>query len=125
MHRKPLLLLMILVAAGFIVTALADVPLRFTDLPPAVQKTIAKEANGSPIGGLSREVERGKVIYEAEFEKNGHAEAISVDHTGAVVETEAKLEIDDLPGHARFAIEKAKYAANLLRLLYRTTVSAN
>jgi len=89
MYRKPLLLLMILVAAGFIVTALADVPLRFTDLPPAVQKTIAKEAKRQPNRRTLKEVERGKSSTRLNFEKNGHAEAISVDQTGAVVETEA------------------------------------
>ena len=124
MYRKPLLLL-ILGAAGFIVTALADVPLKFTDLPPAVQKTIEKEANGSAIGGFSKEVEHGEIIYEAELEKNGHPETISVNDAGVVVETETQLEIDDLPGHARFLTDEAKYAVNLLRLIYHTTVSAN
>ena len=122
MYRRPLLVSTILVAAGAIASALADSPVKFRDLPRPVQKAIEKQANGSPIGGISKEIRRGKTIYEAEFEVNGHNGALSVDDTGAVVEVENQLEMDDLPGHARFALQKVKHMANLLRLVYQTAL---
>ena len=125
MYRRPLLVSMILIAAGAVATGLADAPVKFRDLPLPIQKTIEKQANGSPIGGISREMRREKTIYEAEFEVNGHTEAVSVDDTGVIVETENHLEIDDLPGHARFILEKTKHMANLLRLVYQTALHPN
>lgn len=125
MYRKTLWVSMILITAGAIATALADAPVKFRDLPLPVQKTIEKQANGSAIGGFSREMRRGKTIYEAEFEVNGHNEAVSVDNTGAVVEVENQLEINDLPGHARYLFEKARHMANLLRLVYQTALQQN
>lgn len=125
MYRKALLVSATLWAAGVMATALADVPVRFRDLPPAVQKAIEKQANGRAVGGFSKEGHAGKTIYEAEFEVNGHSEAVSVDDSGTVVEVEKRLEVGDLPSHARFAIEKAEHMANLLRLVYQTTLQQN
>ena len=122
MCRKLLLASMMLISAGVIATALADAPVKFRDLPPAVQATIERQANGNAVGGFSRERFAGKSVYEAEFEVNGHNKTVSVDQTGAVVEVEGRLELDDLPGHARFSILKAKHTANLIRLVYQTTL---
>lgn len=122
MYRKLLLASIVLISAGVMAAVLADVPVKFGDLPPAVKQTIEKQANGNAVGGFSRERFTGKTVYEAEFEVDGHNKTVSIDPTGAVVEVEVRLEVDDLPGHVSFAIQKAKHMANLIRLVYQTTL---
>jgi len=38
-----------------------------SDLPPAVEKTVAEQSKGATIRGFSEEKESGKTFYEAEL----------------------------------------------------------
>jgi hypothetical protein len=67
------------------------------DLPPAVEKTVAAQAQGATILGFSTEKEHGQTFYEAEMMVNGHSKDILMDASGAIVEVEEQVELDKLP----------------------------
>jgi uncharacterized membrane protein YkoI len=67
------------------------------DLPPAVEKTVAAEAQGATVRGFSEETEKGHTYYEAELVVDGHHKDILIDRDGAIVEVEEQVAIDSLP----------------------------
>ena len=54
-------------------------------LPPAVEKTVARESEGATIKGFSTEVEHRQRFYEASLIVNGHAKEILIDKNGNIV----------------------------------------
>jgi hypothetical protein len=44
-----------------------------SDLPPAVEKTVAAQSSGATVKGFSTEKEKGQTYYEAEMVVNGHS----------------------------------------------------
>ena len=68
-----------------------------TDLPAAVEKTVAAQTQGATIRGFNEEKENGKTYYEAELTVNGHSKDILIDPTGAVVEVEEQVDFASLP----------------------------
>jgi len=60
-------------------------------VPAAVKATILKEADGAEVEEVEREVEDGKVVYEAEFEVDGQEVEIEVAKDGTLL----SREIDD------------------------------
>src|SRR5258708_11335019 len=71
------------------------------DLPAAVEKTVAEEANGATVSGFSTELEKGKRVYEAEFKVNGHSKDILMDANGKIIEIEEEVAIDSLPANVK------------------------
>jgi predicted aspartyl protease len=67
-----------------------------SDLPAAVEKTVAAESSGATILGFSQEKENGQTFYEAEMKVNGHTKDILIDTTGAIVEVEEEVALDAL-----------------------------
>src|SRR3984893_16762011 len=80
------------------------------DLPAAVQQAIKEQSKGATLKGVVTEVENGKTLYEAELKVNGHSKDISFDAQGQIVSVEEETPIQQIPGPARDAIQKA--AAN-------------
>jgi hypothetical protein len=68
-----------------------------TDLPPAVEKTVAAQSEGATIKGFSQEKEKGQTYYEAEMTVSGHSKDVLIDVNGAVVEVEEQVTLDSLP----------------------------
>jgi hypothetical protein len=56
-----------------------------SDLPPAVEKTVAAQSQGTTIRGFSQEKENGQTFYEAELRINGHSKDVLMNAQGAVV----------------------------------------
>jgi uncharacterized membrane protein YkoI len=86
--------------AGLLIAGLAagqEKKIKRSDLPAEVEKTVAAQSSGATIRGFSKETENGQVFYEAEMTVNGHSRDVLVDVTGAVVEVEEEVGIDDLP----------------------------
>jgi len=67
-----------------------------TDLPPAVEKTVATQSQGATIKGFSTEKENGQTYYEAEMAVAGHTKDVLIDVNGAVVEVEEQVDFDTL-----------------------------
>src|SRR5438132_6042301 len=81
--------------------------LRREQLPPAVEKTVARESEGATIKGFAREVEKGQTFYEAELTVNGHSKDILMDRTGKIVEVEEQVSMDSLPATVQDGLKKA------------------
>lgn len=76
-----------------------------SDLPPAVEKTVAAQTQGATIRGFSEEKENGQTFYEAELIVNGHKKDVLIDGNGAVVEVEEQVELDSLPAAVRDGLQ--------------------
>jgi hypothetical protein len=72
-----------------------------SDLPPAVEKTVAAQSAGATIRGFSQEKENGQTYYEAELSVNGHTKDILIDTTGAIVEVEEEVPLESLPAEVK------------------------
>src|SRR2546423_4311856 len=75
-------------------------------LPPAVEKTVARESEGATIKGFATEVEKGQRLYEAELIVNGHHKDISMNRRGAIVEVEEEVSMDSLPATVQDGLRK-------------------
>ena len=49
-----------------------------SDLPPAVEKTVAAQSVGATIRGFSTEKEKGQTLYEVEMTVSGHSKDVSM-----------------------------------------------
>lgn len=76
-------------------------------LPPAVEKTVAKESEGATIKGFSTEIEHHQKLYEASLNLNGHSKDILIDKNGKIVEIEEEVSMDSLPTDVQAALKKA------------------
>ena len=77
-----------------------------SQLPPAVEQTVAKESEGATIKGFATEVEHGQKLYEASLIVNGHTKDILIDRQGNIVEVEEQVSIDSLPAAVQDALRK-------------------
>ena len=76
-------------------------------LPPAVEKTVARESEGATIKGFATEVEKGQRLYEAELMVNGHHKDILMNRQGVIVEVEEEVSMDSLPATVQAGLRKA------------------
>ena len=72
-----------------------------SDLPPAVEKTVAAQSPGTAVRGFSKETENDQTYYEVEQTVNGHTKDILIDTTGAIVEVEEEVALDSLPAEVK------------------------
>jgi hypothetical protein len=73
-----------------------DRKIQRSDLPPAVEHTVAAESRGAVIRGFSMEHENGQTYYEAEMTVNGHGRDVLIDKSGAVVEVEEQVPLESI-----------------------------
>jgi len=92
--------------SGLLVTSVAaqEKKVKRSDLPPAVEKTVASQSKGATIKGFSTEKEAGKTVYEAELIVNGHTKDVLIDASGAVIEVEEEVSVDALPQSVKVAL---------------------
>ena len=95
--RKISVLLMAgLAGAGMAAAQDQEKKIKRSDLPAAVEKTVAAESAGATVKGFSLEKENGQTFYEAEMTVNGHTKDVLMDANGAVVEVEEEVAVDAL-----------------------------
>ena len=86
--------------------------LTLDQVPAAVRATIEKEAKGAEIKEIEKEDEDGKLVYEAEFVRDGKETEIKVDPAGKLLSTEVELTLAEVPAAVKATILKeAKGAA--------------
>ena len=109
----------------------AEVKVKMSDLPPAVQNAVKEQSKGATIRGLSKETEKGKTEYEAELTLNGRNRDVSFDAAGNVISVEEEVSLSSVPDAARAAIQKAAAGGSLGKveqvkengkLFYETTI---
>jgi uncharacterized membrane protein YkoI len=90
-----------LAAAGMAAAQEQEKKIKRSDLPPAVEKTVAAQSAGATVKGFSQERENGQIFYEAEVAVNGHTKDVLIDAAGAVVEVEEQVALDALSAEVK------------------------
>ena len=113
------------VAIIAIVTAVASIvtpaqsqekKIKRSDLPPAVERTVARESQGAALRGLSREKENGQVLYEAELMVDGHTKDLLLDEAGTVVEVEEQQSLESLSTAVRDGLQAWAGKAKIVKV---------
>ena len=81
--------------------------IRRSQLPAAVETTVAKESEGATIKGFAAEVEKGQKFFEVSLNVNGHNKDILMDQRGNIVEVEEEVAFDSLPATVQDELRKA------------------
>ena len=76
-----------------------------SDLPPAVEKTVASQSEGAIIRGFTQEKENGQTFYEAEMMVNGHTKDVRIDSNGGIAEVEEEVTMESLPGAVKDGLQ--------------------
>lgn len=87
----------------------ADKPIKFSDLPAIVQKTMTDEtkATGARIKNTLIELEDGKAYYECEsILANGKTRDFLVDPQGKLYEVEDEVEESEIPAPVKAVVDK-------------------
>jgi uncharacterized membrane protein YkoI len=95
-RKISILLIAGLAAAGTAAAQDQEKKIKRSDLPAAVEKTVAAESAGATIKGFSQEKENGQILYEVEMTVNGHTKDMLMDANGAVVEVEEEVALGAL-----------------------------
>lgn len=75
-------------------------------LPPEVERTVARESEGATIKGFASEIEHGQKFYEASLVVDGHTKDILIDRKGNIVEVEEQVTMDSLPTAVQDSLKK-------------------
>lgn len=113
--------LAILAACGLLATGSAaaqehEKKIKRSDLPPAVEKTVAANSQGATIKGFSTEKEDGKTFYEAEMTVNGHSKDMSMTADGSIVEVEEEVAMDSLSADVKAGLQAKAGKGKLLKV---------
>jgi uncharacterized membrane protein YkoI len=87
-----------------------------SDLPPAVEKTVASQSEGATIKGFSQEKENGQTFYEAEMMVNGHSKDVLIDSNGGITEVEEEVAMDSLPGAVKKGLQAKAGKGKLVKV---------
>lgn len=99
-------LLLVFTATAFA----ADKVVSFSELPPAVQKTMQKQvaSTGAKISKTLVEIENGKTNYECEsIRANGKKQDFDVDPEGKLGEIEDEIQPGEAPAPVKAKVDKA------------------
>jgi len=98
---------MLVLGLLFAVASAQEKKITRKQLPPAVEKTVAKEeSEGATVKGFATEVEKGQRLYEAELIVNEHHKDISINRQGVIVEVEEEVSMDSLPTTVQDALRQ-------------------
>ena len=101
-HKIGLLLLSLVLAGS---ASAQEKKIKRSDLPAAVEKTVAVESKGATIRGFSEEKENGQTTYEAEMLVNGHSKDVQMDANGAVIEIEEQVDLQAVSAEVRAGLQ--------------------
>jgi uncharacterized membrane protein YkoI len=94
----------------------AEVKVKMSDLPPAVQSAVKEQSEGATVRGLTKETENGKTEYEAELTVNGHNRDVSFDASGNVISVEDEVAFASVPNAVQVAIHKVMEGGTLRKV---------
>jgi uncharacterized membrane protein YkoI len=97
----------LLVVVALSLAGAQEKKIRREQLPPAVEKTVARESEAATIKEFATEVEHGQKFYEVSLNVNGHSKDILIDKNGNIVEVEEQVSLDSLPAAVQDALKKA------------------
>lgn len=111
--------LVALAASGLLLAGVASAQekkLKRSDLPPAVEKTVAAQSAGATIRGFSTEKEKGQTLYEVAMTVNGHSKDISMAADGSIVEIEEQVAIDSLSADVKAGLQAKAGKGKILKV---------
>lgn len=106
-------------ATGFLLAGAASAQekkIKRSDLPPAVEKTVAAQSEGAAIKGFSTEKEKGQTLYEVEMTVNGHSKDISMAPDGSIVEIEEQVALDSLSSEVKAGLQAKAGKGKILKV---------
>jgi uncharacterized membrane protein YkoI len=109
----------IAVLAGLFLAGMASAQekkIKRSDLPPAVEKTVAEISKGATIKGFSEETEKGKTTYEVEMVVNGHTKDVEIASSGAIAEIEEEVAMDSLPADVKAGLTAKAAGGKILKV---------
>ena len=117
MKTARLIALALIAAALLILSASSqEKKIKRSDLPAAVEKTVAAQTQGATIRGFSEEQDNGQTVYEAELTVNGHSKDVLMDANGAIVEVEEQVEMDSLPTAVKNGLQAKARGAKVIKV---------
>lgn len=87
-----------------------------SELPPAVEKTVAAQSAGATIRGFSTERENGQTLYEVEMTVNGHGKDVSMTANGSIVEVEEQVALDSLSPEVKAGLQAKAGKGKILKI---------
>lgn len=110
----------------FAVAALsaADTKMKMEDLPLAVQDTVKEQTKTGTLSGVSKEVEKGKTMYEVETKVGGKTRDLMLNETGEVLSVEEEVDLDSIPAPAKAAFQK-RAAGGSIEKVEKVTAGSN
>jgi len=97
-------------------TSAQEKKIKRSDLPPAVEKTVAAQSEGATIRGFSTEKEKGQTLYEVEMTVNGHSKDISMASDGSIVEIEEQVALDSLSPEVKAGLQAKAGKGKILKV---------
>jgi len=76
-----------------------------SELPAAVEKTVAEQSKGATIRGFNQEQENGQTTYEAELIVNGRSKDVQMDANGTILEVEEQVDFQALPAEVQAGLQ--------------------
>jgi hypothetical protein len=112
--------LFVVMAAGGLLLAggasAQEKKIKRSDLPPAVEKTVAAQSAGATIRGFATEKEKGQILYEVEMTVNGHSKDISMAADGSIVEIEEQVALDSLSPEIKAGLQAKAGKGKILKV---------
>ena len=87
-----------------------------SDLPAAVEKTVAAQSAGATIRGFSTEEENGQTLFEVEMTVNGHSKNVSMTADGTIVEVEEQVALDSLSPEVKAGLQAKAGKGKILKV---------
>jgi hypothetical protein len=87
-----------------------------SDLPAAVEKTVAAVSKDATIKALSEETQNGKTTFEVELIVNGHTKDVEVEPSGEIVEIEEEVAMDSLPTEVKAGLTAKAAGGRILKV---------
>ena len=112
-------LFVVLAASGLLLAGTSSAQekkIKRSELPPAVEKTVAAESIGATIKGFSTEKEKGETFYEAEMMVNGHSKDVLIAADGTVVEVEEQVALDSLSADVKAGLQAKAGKGKILKV---------
>ena len=113
-NSRAIVLGTVLLFAGLVVSQ--EKKIKRSELPPAVEKTVAAQSAGATIRGFSEEKEKGQTFYEAEMIMNGHSKDVLIATDGTVVEVEEQVTLDSLPAEVKAGLQAKAAQGKILKV---------
>jgi hypothetical protein len=100
----------------FTVAASAEKKIDRSALPPAVEKTVQTQSQGSTIKGFAIESENGQTQYEAEMILNGHSKDIAIAKDGTLLVVEEEVSFASLAPVVQTALTSKAAGAKITKV---------